>query len=138
MNGTATTISAIPGAILLILICLVAYHWVESGESFTTVIKMTVQDVKVSFSCREVDIAARFIGRRYEDYLDDRKFFQLPGWKHLVCPIYAIEAVRTAEHRNKAVSNAWNNRLTQRQKDRIQQYAETHNKTVFELLFTPQ
>ena len=133
---STTVISTIPGTIAVILICLVAYHWIESGENLTTGVRMTVQDVRVGVSCRKIEIAARFIGRRYEDYLDDRKFFRLPGWKHLVCPIYDQEAIRTAEYRNRVVESTWENRMTKMQRNRIAEYAKIHDTTVHNLLYS--
>ena len=133
-----TTIGALPATILAILLILMVYHWIESGEGISTGAKMTVQDVKVGVSCRQIETAARFIGRRYEDYLEDRRFFKLPGWKHLVCPLYGQEATRTPEYRDRAVKSAWENRMTKMQRNRIAEYAKLHNTTVFKLLYIKQ
>lgn len=109
MNTTTvtTTAASIPGTILAILCIMMVWHWLESGEGIGTGIKMTVHDVKVTFSCRSFDTAFRFYFRRHEDYLLDRQAFKYPNWRHFVCPVYAHESLRTEADRLKILKAAW-------------------------------
>ena len=125
MNQTqiTTTASSIPATIAAILICLLAWHWLESGAGFGTGVGMTVQDVKVTFSCRNFDTITRFISRRHEDYLLDKQAFAYPSWKYLICPVYAQESLRTEGDRSIILARAWA-RVPDITKTRISQWAE--------------
>ena len=125
MNQTqiTTTASSIPAILLVIFICLIAWHWVESGDGLSTGIKMTWQDTKVAVSCRSAETAFRFVGRRYEDFEFDRELFAMPAWKTFLCPIYENESFRTLGDRTAIMGRTWE-RLNKSQKDRIQEWAK--------------
>lgn len=100
---------SILSALLTVILGLVCWHWLESGEDLATGFKMTWQDAKVATSCRSVDTTFRFIGRKYEDYQADRHVFAAPGWKHFICSIYTNDAERTPEYRREAIGTAYEN-----------------------------
>ena len=89
--------------LFLIVMVVICWHWVESGESFAVGAAMTWQDAKVATSCRSLNTGIRFLNRRYEDYLLDRPIFQAPGWKHFICPIYGTDAERSQSYRQAIV-----------------------------------
>lgn len=89
--------------LIVIVMGVIGWHWLESGESFGVGASMAWQDAKVATSCRGLNTSIHFIKRSYEDYLLDRPFFQAPGWKHFICPIYEIDVARTASYRQAIV-----------------------------------
>ena len=124
MNKTqiTTTASSIPSIIAAVLVCLLVWHWLESGEGIGTGIGMTVQDVKVTFSCRSFDTMTRFATRTHEDYLLDKQAFAYPSWKYMICPVYAQESFRTERDRGIIFSRSWP-RVPDTTKVRISQWS---------------
>ena len=100
-----------------------AWHWIESGEGLGTGFNMTVQDVKVTFSCRSFETMTTFITRKHEDYILDARAFEYPSWKHLVCPVYATKSFRTEQDRGAILARVWP-RVPDPIKTRIAEWAQ--------------
>ena len=95
--------SSLFSALLVVVLGLICWHWLESGESFNTGVQMAWQDAKVATSCRSVSATYRFVIRHYEDYQEDRRLFSAPGWKHFICEIYDSDAERTSQYRTATI-----------------------------------
>ena len=130
MNGPGiAAIAAIPSAILVVLIVLTLWHWLESGEGATVGIKMGWQDVRVAFSCRSVDTTFRFIARKYEDFVADRIIFAAPGWKRFICPVYETDVPRTDDYRRTLKASSYE-KLTEHDRTRLDAWLEARDLTL--------
>ena len=101
MNTTSmtATVAAIPSVIILTIIGLFIWHWLDTDAGAFDSVKMTFQDVKVALSCHNMETSWQYAGRTYDDYLYDRPVNKLPSGNTFICRLYEKDRFRTPKHR---------------------------------------
>ena len=108
-TSITATVAAIPSAIIITIAGLFIWHWLNTDAGPFDSVKMTFQDVKIAFSCHDMETSWHYAARSYDDFRYDQPIIKLPSGNHFICRIYEPDRFRSREYRMEKLENAYNN-----------------------------